>query len=121
MITASLPFLSAIGAGNIFDELAPDYWLSDYLSFGITNRLRSQALHLLDIKPEQTVCDAMCGTGNNFDQILSRKGKVIGIEYADKMACLAANHPQASKVTILQEDFLQTSLPDHSVDKLICS
>lgn len=121
MITAPLPFLTANDTGNIFDELAPDYWLSDYLSFGITNRLRSIALQQLDIKPGETVCDAMCGTGNNFDQILSRNGKVIGIEYADKMVRLATGHAHASQVTILQENFLQTSLPDHSVDKLICT
>lgn len=106
---------------SIFNKLAPDYWLTDYLSFGWTSYMRKKSIKLLQIQPNETVCDAMCGTANNYKLLFNQKCNIIAIDNAVEMLSIAKRKIKNNNINFILEDFLNNSLPEKSVDKLICT
>lgn len=106
---------------SIFNELAADYWLTDYFSFGLTKYIRLKSLLILNPEKGETVCDAMCGTGNNFNALTQKNCTVIAIDNSPKMIDLATRQINDTQINIRTEDFLNNTLENNSIDKLICT
>ena len=94
----------------IFNELANDYWLTDYLSFGFTSYIRRKAIKLLNPQRDEIICDAMCGTGNNFKVLVEKNCRIIAIDNAPKMIDLVMNQKSSNQITIRAENFLENTL-----------
>jgi len=106
---------------SIFNKLASDYWLTDYLSFGWTHYMRKKSISLLNIQPNEIVCDAMCGTANNYKLLAQKNCLVIAIDNAECMINIAKTENKNNHLQLILEDFLKNNIPDKSIDKLICT
>ena len=94
----------------IFDEISQYYdFMNNLISFGTHYFIKYSALKKLNIKPNSTIVDLCCGTGDFVNLINNYypNSKVIGIDFSQKMLKLA-------KLKNPTKDFIQadcTNLP----------
>ncbi len=108
---------------KIFNKLAHQFWLADLVSFGFIRYWRKYGYKLLDVKKGMTICDAMCGQGHLWPSLLDslgHKGKVMAVDLSAEML-LEATKRKSEQVIVLNEDFLQNSIPAQSIDRVICT
>jgi len=107
-------------------EVIPDFDLDRGFSSRVEEIERLSEHELIDfIGPgrSEIILDAGCGTGVNISRLYSRVKKIIGIDFAPGSIerCqkrIAAQNIQNAEVLV--GSIIQTSLPDHAVDKVIC-
>jgi len=110
---------------RLFDEMQGSYErVSDISSFGFNRRWRKQCAELLSLKPGDTICDLMTGTGEVWMYILPRigvTGRLYSVDFSPVMAKNARERKNALNyaVDVLEEDALASSLPDNRFDGVI--
>jgi 23S rRNA (uracil1939-C5)-methyltransferase len=80
----------------------------------VNEKMVSQALSLLDLKPDETVLDLFCGIGNFTLPMASRAGKVIGIEGQESMVLRGRENAQRlnkQNVQFVAADLEKMGLP----------
>lgn len=84
--------------------------------------LRVEVIHMLNLKPGETVFDVACGTGSSLSMLAAAVGPggyVVGVELSPEMAAQAAKRvahlPQASVVQTSMIDFL----PSYKADAVL--
>ncbi|MBN1343076.1 MAG: bifunctional demethylmenaquinone methyltransferase/2-methoxy-6-polyprenyl-1,4-benzoquinol methylase UbiE [Phycisphaerae bacterium] len=78
---------------GMFDAIAPTYQLINTLaSFGRDASWRRQAVALAATTSQDRVLDVACGTGDLAQAFRQRAGRVVGVDFAERMLALAAAH-----------------------------
>lgn len=91
---------------------------------GRENKLRKHAVHMLNLKENDTVLDLACGTGLNFQylqKVIGAHGKIIAFDYSNEMLSAAkqrANKNNWDNIIFIQGDAAQLSL-DTKVDGVL--
>ncbi len=113
---------------SLFDEMSKTYGITNYLSsFGFCERWRRQCIQLATIKPGMLVYDLMTGMGecwNLINRRLRNEGKLIALDISEAMCSRASaqrSQMPSLEVELLNEDFLNNSLPDSKADCVISS
>ena len=88
---------------KMFDEISSYYdKMNNFISFGLHNIVKKQAIKMLKIVPRSMVLDVCCGTGD-FTKIINKiypRAKVIGIDSSVEMIKIAKNkNPKGSFLT----------------------
>lgn len=110
---------------RLFDEMSKTYGITNYLSsFGFCERWRRQCVELAIIKPGMLVYDLMSGRGECWhfiNQRLKNEGKLIALDISEEMCSRASRQKSIFSIDmeILNEDFLNNSLPDGAADCVI--
>jgi len=77
---------------NMFNQISSKYdFMNDAMSLFLHRYIKLKALNNLDVKPEDTVLDCCCGTGD-IVKILKKMMpnlEIIGVDFSDKMLDLA--------------------------------
>ena len=111
---------------GLFEEMAATYGVTNYVSsFGFCQRWRKRCVELADIKPGMTVSDLMTGMGECWqfiDRRLSGEGRLVALDFCPEM-CRRAEQRRAGvpdlPVDVLEEDFLENSIPSESADCVV--
>lgn len=111
---------------NLFNEMSSTYGITNYISsFGFCERWRRQCVELASIKPGMVVYDLMTGMGecwNLINQRLKNEGKLFALDFSEEMCDGATKQKKklpALDVDLINEDFLENSIPDNSADCVI--
>src|SRR6476620_7833132 len=69
-------------------------------------------LDRLDLRGDETVVDAGCGSGRVTEQLLARlpRGRVIAVDASEKMLAAARERVSADRVTFLHQDLAALDL-----------
>lgn len=111
---------------SLFDEMSRTYGYTNIISsFGFNARWRSRCVRQIPIAPSTVVCDMMSGTGECWRPItaaLGPEGTIVALDFSAAM-CRGArtrrtSYPHTS-IEVLEEDGLNSSLPDSSVDSIV--
>ncbi len=107
-----------------FDHLSKDYDSAEKISFHLLQYWRNQILQQANFKIGATVYDLGCGGGNNF-AALTRKigstGKIIGIDYSNKMIQKAQHHIRENHwkhIQLMECDFVESRLLESDFDNI---
>ena len=82
-----------------------------------SERIRSYAIHRLDLKPGESVLDLGCGTGLSFELLeesIGPGGRIIGVDLSGEMLEVARNRVERNgwtNVTLIEGDALNINLP----------
>ncbi|WP_407541039.1 class I SAM-dependent methyltransferase [Deinococcus radiomollis] len=119
---------------QLFDEMSGSYDVVNTLtSFGFSVRWRNQsvaALCLDPLRPDVRVADLMCGQGESWRALQQRlpPGSVVeAVDFSPAMCGRAAAHAAERaghttlSVRVSEQDALNTSFPDASMDAVICA
>jgi ubiquinone/menaquinone biosynthesis C-methylase UbiE len=83
----------------------------------------AELLDFIDAGPSDTLLDAGCGTGVNILLLHSRVRQIIAMDYAAAAVTRCQRRLAAHRITnaeVSQGDISATSLPDASVDRILC-
>ncbi|MGY8767750.1 MAG: class I SAM-dependent methyltransferase [Pirellulales bacterium] len=113
---------------ELFTQMSKTYGLVNLVSsFGFSHLWRKQCVKLAQIESGMTVYDLMTGMGECWHLInrrLTNEGNLIALDFCPEMCRQAevkqAGMPQLS-TQVLQEDFLNNSLPAGSADRVVSS
>lgn len=109
---------------EVFKILAPHYGLVDILSFGAANLFRKTAIKNAGIKPQTTIVDLMCGTGNNAAFLVkeSRSITYVGVDLCTSMLERAIyNYSRCKNMSFINANVLGR-LPLHSkANHILCT
>jgi len=79
---------------EMFDKISPYYdKMNNFISLGLHNIVKKQAVKMLKIAPRSMVLDLCCGTGD-FTKIIDKvypRAKVIGLDNSVEMIKIAKN------------------------------
>lgn len=104
---------------DLFDRMGPTYALTNLISsFGFSSLWRRECVRNVGIQPGDDVCDLMSGTGECWGFALRSSHKLTSVDFSAHMISSqeARANRTKSKITILQENALKTSLPDECFD-----
>ena len=82
-----------------------------------SDRIRSNAIRRLDLKPGESVLDLGCGTGLSFDMLqqgVGPQGRIIGVELSPEMLEIAQEKVERNgweNVTLIQGDAQTVEVP----------
>ncbi len=100
---------------SMFDSIAVDYEkLNSYMTFGMDRGWRKKLLEHLGAKPNSTVLDVGCGTGDLIRELQKRNIKAIGIDLSFNM--IKQNRALGNIVQGIAE---QLPFRDDSLDGLV--
>lgn len=113
---------------TLFSQMSATYnRVNTITSFGFSIRWRRQCVAMTPLKPGMTVVDLMTGMGEAWPWILSKIGKngaLIALDFCPEMIRFAKqqaeNRPDYN-IQIVQEDALQSSIPNACADAVISS
>jgi ubiquinone/menaquinone biosynthesis C-methylase UbiE len=110
---------------KLFDAFTRKYYLLDYLSFGLTIKLRTRAIINTAIPDGGVVIDLMCGTGNNIVNLrnkVSKDVKYIGFDISGNMIKKAISyHSELTNARFLKENLFNISTKNYKADLVLCS
>jgi ubiquinone/menaquinone biosynthesis C-methylase UbiE len=106
---------------NVFNTLAPHYWVVELVSLGMSNKLRRTAVANASIREGSTVVDLMCGTGNNMDYI-GDDVEYLGMDTSEAMILCARNkYDHSRNVKFIHSNVLLPSQHHFKADHILCS
>lgn len=112
---------------QLFDEMQDTYErVSNITSLGFNLRWREQLVSKMNLQPTMVVADLMGGSGETWRFILPRIGKqavLYNVDFSQAMceyAHVRREQLGSGNINILQEDALDSSIPDASVDAIVC-
>lgn len=110
----------------VFDTVSRRYDLgNDLLSLGLHRMWKRRLLHLADVRPEHSVLDLACGTGDITWEVarLAYRGEVIGADNNPEMLKFAEpkRPPSVHNVTFVTADAAKLPFADNSFDRVIIS
>lgn len=82
-----------------------------------------ELLEFIDPQPADVVFDAGCGTGVNIFLLHDKVSRIIGMDYSKGAIARCKQRIESIKVKnveLFHGDIMDLSLPDDSVDKIIC-
>ena len=99
---------------SMFDRIAPVYdAMNRVMTVGLDRRWRRLAVELV-VQPGDRVLDACCGTGDLALEAERQGGRVVGLDFSERMLERARRKSQT--VEWLQGDLLALLFPDGSFD-----
>ena len=99
---------------SMFDRIAPVYdAMNRVMTVGLDRRWRRLAVELV-VQPGDRVLDACCGTGDLALEAERQGGRVVGLDFSERMLERARRKSQT--VEWLQGDLLALPFPDGSFD-----
>ncbi len=99
---------------SMFDRIAPVYdAMNRVMTVGLDRRWRRLAVELV-VQPGDRVLDACCGTGDLALEAQRQGGRVVGLDFSERMLERARRKSQT--VEWLQGDLLALPFPDGSFD-----
>ena len=99
---------------SMFDRIAPVYdAMNRVMTVGLDRRWRRLAVELV-VQPGDRVLDACCGTGDLALEAERQGGRVVGLDFSERMLDRARRKSQT--VEWLQGDLLALPFPDGSFD-----
>ena len=99
---------------SMFDRIAPVYdAMNRVMTVGLDRRWRRLAVELV-VQPGDRVLDACCGTGDLALEAERQGGRVVGLDFSERMLERARRKSQT--VEWLQGDLLALPFPDVSFD-----
>ncbi len=108
-----------------FDQLAPHYRISDFLSFGMAEYYRKQAIQKTSIIENSHIIDLMCGTGNNAPIILNEPKNNIrytGIDFSKQMIlCAVSKYKNTPKISFLQCNLFESIPLPTKANHILCT
>lgn len=100
----------------MFDAIAPRYdMVNRLMTFGLDVVWRKQTMKVLGLKPNSTVADLACGTGDFCREIRQDGHTPIGFDLAFGMLASARTDAQ-----LVHADALRLPLTDGAVDAVTC-
>ncbi|GHM98693.1 hypothetical protein WSM22_01830 [Cytophagales bacterium WSM2-2] len=109
---------------EVFDAIAPHYWITDVISFGLAGRLRTKAIEAACIKKESSVIDLMCGTGNNLFHLAIEKSGIayVGLDASKRMInCAQKKNSRYPHVHFIETNILKNHSLALKGDHILCS
>jgi ubiquinone/menaquinone biosynthesis C-methylase UbiE len=108
---------------KFFDSFARTYHRVNFFSFGFVNRIRRRALCEANIPENATVCDLMCGDGNNIPYFRKTYhcSRIYAVDFSQVMLAKAKKKYSGKDVHFLNENSLELSLANESVDAVTCT
>jgi demethylmenaquinone methyltransferase/2-methoxy-6-polyprenyl-1,4-benzoquinol methylase len=106
---------------EFFDAIAEQWDGWDDLE--ALHRRLAEGLDEFAVRPDETVLDVGCGTGNLTRALLARlseQGRVVAIDSAKRMIEVARRKIMDPRVTWKYADARRLPLPDRSFDRVIC-
>jgi len=111
---------------QLFSQMSGTYdRVNTITSFGFSVRWRRQCAAALHLQPAMKVIDLMTGMGESWPFVLNkigREGELIALDFCPEMIHFAKKqkeHFPGFSISILQENALQSSIPDHYADAVI--
>ena len=99
---------------SMFDRIAPTYdAMNRVMTMGLDQRWRRLAVELV-VQPGDRVLDACCGTGDLALEAERQGGRVVGLDFSERMLERARRKSQT--VEWLQGDLLALPFADESFD-----
>jgi demethylmenaquinone methyltransferase/2-methoxy-6-polyprenyl-1,4-benzoquinol methylase len=112
---------------RLFDDMQSSYdRVSDLTSLGFNRRWRQQLIEQMALQPGSHVTDWMAGGGETWRYLLPRigaEGHITAVDFSSAMLQQARKRQQqlgAENITIHHENALSSSIPDASLDAVIC-
>lgn len=109
----------------MFDNIAKNYdKLNNIISFGFHLNVKKQAIKNANIKPDYKVLDVCTGTGDiavYLAEHVLKKGRVIGVDFSQKMLEIAENKTNATNINFLRADALNLPFKDEEFDACFIS
>ncbi|MBI3547775.1 MAG: methyltransferase domain-containing protein [Elusimicrobia bacterium] len=111
---------------ELFDRMAPHYWLSDALSLGLAGRLRSRAAAALSLDGAGAVCDLMTGGGEAWDALDARLppgARIVAVDASRGMLINARRRMSrlpGRSIALLDRDALEWDVPEGAFDGVLC-
>lgn len=111
---------------ELFNNFSKHYYLSDFLSLGISNILRKKIICNSGLNRKSIIIDLMCGYGNNM-KIINRNKlpffAYFGYDFSSKMLDKAMkSFGDFDKVNFIETDLLNTISPViKSGDLIVCT
>lgn len=111
---------------QLFDTIQRSYDTVSFIcSFGFNERWRRQLMARLDLRSGMRVGDLMSGAGEMWPHIsrtVGTKGEIAAVDFSPHMAAMARarQNMQQSRITVLEEDSLCSSIATGSLDAVIC-
>lgn len=113
---------------GLFNEMSKTYGTVNLISsFGMALIWRKYCVRQLADHNQQTVVDLMSGMGENLGSVLQNHPNISKIAAIDFSAAMCKQLRQrqhlfgAKKIGVFEQDALQSSLQDSSVDAVYCS
>lgn len=107
-----------------FNYLQPRYYINEIASLGFTRLFRKMAVQKVKSYKDKRVLDLMSGQGENlnFLQEHNENTKIVTLDFSSAMNLkLIATFKKKLTIKQLQDDFFESSIPDHSMDIILCS
>jgi len=99
---------------SMFDRIAPVYdAMNRLMTAGLDRRWRRLAVELV-VQPADRVLDACCGTGELALEAERAGGRVVGLDFSERMLERARRKP--TTIEWVRGDVLQLPFPDASFD-----
>ncbi|MGC7872426.1 demethylmenaquinone methyltransferase [Desulfosporosinus sp. SYSU MS00001] len=107
-----------------FNSIAGHYDLMNSLmSLGMDKRWRRIAVQQVGAKPGMSILDVCCGTGQfslELGKAVGREGKVIGLDFSQKMLDVAqqtlAQSKEKGRIKFIQGDAMELPFPESTFD-----
>ncbi len=109
----------AIGQESLDDMAVPSYLSKNFLIRWIIRRRMCLAVRLLEFRPGEVILDFGCGTGVFFLQLPYQMGNYYGVDIVLWPAEMSLSHHKRDDVILLRADSWMTTIPDHSLDKIV--
>jgi len=99
-----------------------DAWIHCWGSLiGGDDQMRSCALSLLDVRPDDKVLDLCCGTGTLVLKIIeeTESSEVVGLDSSSAVLNIAKYKDKSSRVHFIKADAQDIPYPDNYFDKVV--
>jgi demethylmenaquinone methyltransferase/2-methoxy-6-polyprenyl-1,4-benzoquinol methylase len=109
---------------DLFDRMGSTYDLVNHVSsFGFCRWWRIECVDRAEIRSGDVVCDLMAGGGECWDLILRRAQSVVSIDFSPVMIGRQRRHQTrfGDRVEVRCENAMGSSIPDQSVDVVVCA
>jgi demethylmenaquinone methyltransferase / 2-methoxy-6-polyprenyl-1,4-benzoquinol methylase len=107
---------------SLFGRIARRYdLLNRLMTAGQDRRWRAEVIRRIDLRPEESLIDIGCGTGDLALEAVRRQpgARVVGVDFAPPMLALARRRPGAQPNAWVQADALHLPFADGSFDAVV--
>jgi ubiE/COQ5 methyltransferase family len=109
---------------DLFDRMGTTYDLVNHVSsFGFCRWWRAECVDRAEIRSGDVVCDLMAGGGECWGLILRRARSVVSIDFSPVMIGRQRRRQSrfGNRVDVRCENAMGSSIPDQSVDVVVCA
>ncbi len=121
-LCTAAPVFDSCAVRELFDALAPTYWLNRLLSLGLTSYWRKRCVAVARVEQASSVCDLFTGTGDVLTllrRVTGPDAHLTAVDSSPRMLERAAAR-KGTDAVLLCEDVRSTSLTSDSFEAITC-